>query len=160
MIAAALLLQVATTPPPVQPDITVMARDKQMRGIDGVIRSLIRPAGGGQIARFEENVCPGIVGAGRDFSSALLNLIRNNMTQAGAKLKPPGCRVNALVAFSSDPRAFAAAVFKKYPRIAHGLDPRRFDELVKGSGAIRSWQVKVERPADGSAIVVDDTGPP
>lgn len=160
MIGVALLLlaaQAASSPqPPQLPNLTITAR-KEKKRVSSLIRSIVAEADGRQLARFEEGVCPGVVGGSQAFGETMVRLVRENMAAAGAKLKPEGCRVSALLAFSADPAYTVRTMFDGRWGTSRFLDRFRRDRLLNGDDAIRSLQL-TRMVATGGGPVDADVG--
>jgi hypothetical protein len=72
-----------------------------------------QPADNEQLARFEDEICPMVIGMPKDWTASLTRMIRDNVAAIGGKVGKPGCKVNAAVIFIDQPleliKAFADA---------------------------------------------------
>lgn len=57
------------------------------------------------LARFEDRLCPGILGLQVDAAMAMIDRIRYNALQLGVRIQDDGCTPNLLVVFSPDSQA-------------------------------------------------------
>ncbi len=115
------------------------------------MRDVIARNRGDQMARFEDKVCPMVIGMPRDWTAAMTRMIRANIMSFGAKVEGPGCRPNSLVIFIDQPRALVEAIRKEEPWML-GMEPRPALDFVASVGPITSWHVTDTMGADGELL--------
>jgi hypothetical protein len=120
----------------------------QRQSITTIVRGTIQDAGLYPLARFEDPICPGIVGIGGAQAERLLQMIRDNVVQLGGKVDPPGCTANATVIFTDQPVEFVKKMAKAQPGY-FDLTPRAFDQFTATPRAVASWHVTDTRDRDG-----------
>ncbi len=120
----------------------------QRREIAQALRKLINPADSEQLARFEDAVCPIVIGMPRDWTATLTRMIRDNVVAVGGKVGKPGCNVNAAVIFIDEPVELIKALGEEEPGFINMTPP----ELAKFTAAPRpvvSWHVTDTFTRDG-----------
>jgi hypothetical protein len=85
------------------------------------------------LARFEDRLCPGIVGLQTEFAMMMIDRIRDNANQLGIRLHDDGCSANFIVQFSPDSQATMQGLVDRHPAIFQFLPPdERADMLAPG----------------------------
>lgn len=112
------------------------------------LRQLVQPSNHEQLARFEDKVCPMVVGMPRDWTTRLTKIIRDNVVEVGGTLQPDGCKPNALAIFIDQPRELVAALHKDAP-FFFTMTPRQFGQFAALPGPVWSWHVTDMRSRDG-----------
>ena len=112
------------------------------------LRQLVQPSQHEQLARFEDKVCPMVVGMPRDWTPRLTRIIRDNVVAVGGTLQPEGCKPNALAIFIDQPKDLIAALYKDAPFFLN-MTPRHFSQFAKLPGPVWSWHVTDMRSRDG-----------
>jgi hypothetical protein len=112
------------------------------------LRQLVQPSEHEQLARFEDKVCPMVIGMPRDWTARLTKIIRDNVIEVGGKLMPEGCKPNALAIFIDQPRQLVDALHKDAP-FYFSMSPRQYDNFTAASGPVWSWHVTDMRSRDG-----------
>lgn len=120
-----------------------------------IIRETINRAGVTPLARFEEKICPGIVGLKGDQAARLLQLLRDNVVALGGKLAAPGCTANATVIFVAQPVDFVRKLAVREPGY-FDLPPRAIDRFTAKARPVVSWHVTETRGRDGSELGSSD----
>lgn len=115
------------------------------------IRQLIARNRSDQLARFEEKVCPMVIGMPRDYTATMTRLIRENIESVKAKADKPDCRPNALVIFIDRPVDLVKAIYKEDPALLN-MAPRTADNFIRSAGPIMSWHVSEMMGADGEDL--------
>ena len=128
--------------------IVVQGRKKELVQ---ALRQLVQPSAHEQLARFEDKVCPMVIGMPRDWTVRLTRIIRDNVLEVGGKLLPEGCKPNALAIFIDQPRELVDALHKDAPYY-FTMTPRQYDTFVAASGPVWSWHVTDMRSRDGNQL--------
>lgn len=132
------------------PEVSVVARPN----IREVIRSFITDVTtedepGGQIGRFDERVCPGVMNIQPQHAQIINDQIARAALRVGLPIGRPGCRPNVLVIFVQDSDRFAPALVAEHPRVFrhHVAETRNGRELMqefsRPGRAVRWWHLTV-----------------
>jgi hypothetical protein len=113
-----------------------------------IVRDTINRAGVAPLARFEDKICPGIVGLSGAQADKLVQMIRENVVQLGGKVDEPGCTANATVIFTDQPLEFVKKMAKAQPGY-FDLAPRALEQFTAQPRAVASWHVTDTRDRDG-----------
>ena len=125
--------------------IIVQGRKKELVQ---ALRQLVQPSAHEQLARFEDKICPMVIGMPRDWTPRLTKIIRDNVIAAGGTLQPEGCKPNALAIFIDQPRELVGALHKDAP-FFFTMTPRTFNQFAALPGPVWSWHVTDMRSRDG-----------
>jgi hypothetical protein len=102
------------------------------------------------LPRFQDPVCPGIVGLRQDFAEMMIGRIRENAQALGLRLADEEtCTVNILVSVLNDGRAFVNGLGERRPYLFEGLDQGQRRALFEEPGGVRSFTRVVTRTRDG-----------
>lgn len=123
----------------------------QRRQIAQALRKLIAPADSEQLARFEDAVCPMIIGMPRDWTATLTRMIRDNVAAVGGKVGKPGCTVNAAVIFIDQPLELIKAFAEAEPGFFN-MTPRELAIFTAVQRPVASWHVTDMRGRDGEEL--------
>lgn len=123
----------------------------QRKSIMRQLRALIARSAGDQLARFEDKLCPMVIGMPRDWTATMTRMIRSNIEAVGAKLEPLGCRPNGLVIFIDQPAELVEAFRKEEPWLLN-MPPHTAKNFVASVGSITSWHVTDTRGAKGEML--------
>lgn len=140
-----------TTSAPADSGDVVVTGAKKKREIAQALKKLIEPTGREQLARFEERICPMVIGMPRDWTARMTRMIRDNIAAVGAKLEPAGCKPNALAIFIDQPRELVAALHEAEPHLFN-MTPREFKQFAALPGPVWSWHVTDMRDRDGNQV--------
>lgn len=135
----------------------VVTGQRQKREIAQALKKLIGPTGSEQLARFEDKVCPMVIGMPRDWTARMTRMIRDNIAAVGGKLEAPGCKPNALAIFIDQPNDLIAALHEEEPHLFN-MEPREFDNFARRPGPIWSWHVTDLRGRDGEQLAQGKSG--
>jgi hypothetical protein len=123
----------------------------QRRQIAQALRKLIEPTGSEQLARFEDEICPMVIGMPRDWTASLTRMIRDNVTAIGGKVGKPGCKVNAAVIFIDQPLELIKAFADAEPGYFN-MTPRELQQFTAVQRPVASWHVTDMRGRDGEEL--------
>lgn len=129
----------------------------QRRSVMRHLRDVIARDGADQLARFEDKVCPMVIGMPRDWTDKMTRMIRSNIESFGANVQPVGCKPNGLVIFIDRPAALVDAIRKEEPWML-GMEPRTARNFVADVGAVTSWHVTETRGSEGQSLGGYDPG--
>ena len=164
LVTAALLLSAIAMPAVAQVGVRASTADKAQTGNEIVVtgqkkkqeiaqalKKLIEPTGSEQLARFEDKVCPMVIGMPRDWTIRMTRMIRDNIAAVGGKLEPAGCKPNALAIFIDQPRELVDAFHEAEPHFFN-MTPREFKQFAETPGPVWSWHVTDMRGRDGQQL--------
>ncbi len=123
----------------------------QKKELAKALRQLIQPTNSEQLARFEDKVCPIVIGMPRDWTAKMTQMIRDNIVAVGGKLEKPGCKPNALAIFIDQPKELVAALNEDAP-FYFNMTPRQFKTFAAQPGPVWSWHVTDMRSRDGNQL--------
>jgi hypothetical protein len=123
----------------------------QRRQIAQALRKLIAPSDSEQLARFEDEICPMVIGMPRDWTASLTRMIRGNVAAVGGKVGKPGCKVNAAVIFIDQPLELIKAFADAEPGYFN-MTPRELAKFTAAQRPVASWHVTDTRGRDGEQL--------
>jgi hypothetical protein len=105
------------------------------------------------LPRFEDRLCPGIIGLKPEFASLMIDRIRYHARRLDLWLgDDSGCAPNFIVAFVEDGRAELASVAAKHPELFAPMATADRQELMAEDGPVRVWTTTQTRTRDGMAV--------
>lgn len=154
--ASALAALLISTPLFAQAEVAVgedesIIVEGQRTNINRLVTHTITDAGVEPLARFEERICPGIVGLDGEQATKLVQLIRENVVKLGGKVAEPGCTANATVILVDQPVEFVKAFAKREPAY-FTMTPREFKLFTAQPRTVVSWHVTETRARDGQEL--------
>jgi len=149
-------------------DIVVTGRAEQEHGgreVARQARAVTRPQNmyDGPLARFEDRLCPGILGLKPEYAALMIDRIRHNAEALDMWMgAEEGCTPNFIVAFVKDGQGQITALQRQHPYLFEGLSITERDELVAETGPVRVWTTTAMRTRDGMPIAESQglTDPP
>jgi hypothetical protein len=133
-------------------DDAIVVRGQKKKAIAQALKQLIEPSERGeQLARFEDKVCPMVIGMPRDWTQKMTQMIRDNITAVGGKLEAPGCKPNALAIFIDQPNELVDALHEEEPHLFN-MTPWQFKQFAARPGPLWSWHVTDMRSRDGAQL--------
>ena len=165
-LAALLLLpctadaQDAPSPPPTDTDrdilVTGRLQDEPSRSeVSRQARAVTRPQNmyHGPLARFEDRLCPGIMGLKPDYAALMIDRIRYNAEALDLWMgDEEGCTPNFIVAFVEDGQGQLAALEREHGYLFEELSVSERQELLAETGPVRVWTTTAMRSRDGMPI--------
>ena len=142
---------VASTSGPAESADEAIIVEGQRIDVPAFLRGAINNVGVTQLARFEDRVCPGVVGVGGAQALKLLQMIRDNVVALGGTLANPGCTANATVIFAEQPIEFVKHLAKKKPAY-FTMSPRALEQFTAHARPVVSWHVTEIRDRDGKEV--------
>jgi hypothetical protein len=133
-----------------QPEEAIIVQG-QRRQIAQALRKLIQPSDSEQLARFEDEICPMVIGMPKDWTASLTRMIRDNVTAIGGKVGKPGCTVNAAVIFIDQPLELVKAFAEAEPGYFN-MTPRELSQFTAVQRPVTSWHVTDMRGRDGQEL--------
>lgn len=155
LMAAPLAAQPDTKPAPKVENVTVTgARTRQ--AIEGFVQSLAVPTHAiDKVARWQEPICPTLVGLKRAFAGFILKRVKDVATQAGAPVNASAsCEPNIAIVFTTTPQALIDNVKRKMPGLLGYYDNRdQLDRLATVTRPIQAWYTTATEDAHGTVAV-------
>jgi hypothetical protein len=143
--------QQVPVPPEKDDEIVVTGRqlEEQVRDFVGALTHTRHVDS--NIPRFEEAVCPIVLGLAPEQNEAVAARLRVVATAAGLPVSSPGCVANVLLAVTADKQAFIQTVASRFGAAAFGdMTSLQIRRLARSAGPSAAWQVTGQRKADGS----------
>jgi hypothetical protein len=113
------------------------------------------------LARFEQPVCPGVLGLTRETAGLVIDRLRTNAGFVGLRVQEDGCTANFVVAVVDNGQAMLDRMIRDNPARFEYLNPLDRRELL-APGPARAWTDVQPATRDGMPIarVRDLTSPP
>ncbi|MCD2323358.1 hypothetical protein LQ953_04935 [Sphingomonas sp. IC-56] len=109
-----------------------------------------------QLSRFEQGVCPAVVGLPQGAQEKVVARLRRVAKAADMLVADADCRPNVMVIVTTDKVAFMRAVLEEYPSFFWGMTKLQARKLIETPGPVAAWQVPgITMSADGSLIPLD-----
>ena len=130
--------------PPTEREITAQARNI----------SIIGDPRDNPLPRFEDRICPGVLGLTDDAAAYIIQRIRFNAEQFGLRMAPDDgtCEPNFIVAFVDDAQNQLVALARSNGYMLAGLSVTARGELLDAPGAARVWVNTLTRTRDGMPV--------
>jgi len=107
----------------------------------------------GPLARFEDRLCPGILGLKTEYAALMIDRIRYNAEALDLWMADDeGCTPNFIVAFVKDGQGQLAALEREHGYLFEGLSVTERKELLAETGPARVWTSTEMRSRDGMPI--------
>lgn len=113
-----------------------------------------------QLARFEEEFCPVVVGFPGEWTRILENLIAANAREAGLEVEDRPCTPTAVVIFSYDPDQLMPTLREKHLYLFAGMTPTELDRLIDKKRTTYGWRTVDMRDRFGQFLTQDLTSTP
>jgi hypothetical protein len=106
------------------------------------------------LARFEDRVCPGVLGLTNEAASYINERIRYNAEQLDLRIAPNdgACEPNLIVAFVEDAQNTLVDLARRNGYMLAGLSVTQRGELLDAPGAARVWANTLTRTRDGMPV--------
>lgn len=120
-----------------------------------------------QIARWNQHLCPGVVGASAQASQAIIDQIARRAAAVGLHVGAPGCRADLTIIVTSDSDRVAQAVYDERrtmltrPNNVDGatLGDQALQAFVHSPRPVRWWHVSQKTTADGLMMSDERSSP-
>ena len=123
----------------------------QRTNVTRMVTQTINDAGVEPLARFEEPICPGVVGLGLQQAVKVADMIRANIVALGGKIQQSGCTPNATVILVDQPIEFVKQFAKEQPGY-FTMTPREFQLFTSRPRPVVSWHATETRARDGQEL--------
>jgi hypothetical protein len=128
-------------------------KQEQYEAVSRFVRQMAEPAGR-RLARWEQWVCPGIVGMTQRHGSYVLDRFAQEAWALGLQVGEPGCKPDFLIVVTTTPREVAAKFredrvrFFAHQRRSGGK--QKLSEFVEVDRPVRWWHVAEQQENAGS----------
>jgi hypothetical protein len=153
----------ASQPPGGSPDIVVTAPNEGPPSHDEVSRQARAITQGGDfrhspLARFEDPLCPGILGLKPEYAALMIDRIRAGAERFGLWMADDtGCHPNLIVAFVEDGKSELAELASKHPEDFLWMETFERKQLLAEEGPVRVWTTALTRTRDGMPVARRET---
>ena len=160
-ILLAFLLTAAQTAPAQQPPapgeppsgtIIVEGQRNPAKTIDNFVRDLTPAPMGGQLGRFEDPVCPVVLGMPAREAKLIHDRLRQVAGAVGMKVAPARCVPNLYLLVGGTKKEVIDGLDRKFPALLTGLSRRQIGALKQVPGPAVSWQILDRIGADGMPL--------
>jgi hypothetical protein len=114
------------------------------------VRRVARPVGG-QLARFNDPICPRVTGFATQYEAIVAERIKLDAEAVGAGAAPEGCVTNLYVVIVDDAQGFVRELRNQHPEAFSGLSKREFEALAADVSSALSWSQTVLTNSMGQA---------
>ena len=147
----------ATAAPVGDEAIVVTGQKDTHKAVEEFVRSLTTTASGGQLSRFEHEVCPAVFGIAKPQADGVAARIRMVAKSVGIVVGGQNCAPNVLLLVTSDKKAFLEEL-RRHRGDDFGITGRQFRALEDAPGPAAAWQVQgPAMTADGVDLTEDTT---
>jgi hypothetical protein len=112
------------------------------------VRELMEPGKLGQLSRWEDKVCPGVVGLKPEASQAMLDRIAMRAISLNLKVGEPGCKANVLIVVTEDGQKFTPTFVQQNKKLfgdafdaGNSLGKTALAAFTKNDKPVRWWHV-------------------
>ena len=105
------------------------------------------------LARFQDPLCPGIIGVEQVQAETMVGLIRQNAAELGLRLADPQtCEANLIVAVLDNPKGYLESLRKRKGYLFDWLGRDERQALFDAPGPARTWTRVFTRSRDGLPV--------
>ncbi|WP_120077266.1 hypothetical protein [Aurantiacibacter odishensis] len=105
------------------------------------------------LPRFEDRLCPGIIGLDREYAGLMVSRLRENADALGLRLAGgDACEANVVIAFVEDSRAYLAEMMDERGYLFNDMTPMQRRQLLESTGASGVWHQVAARTRDGIRV--------
>jgi hypothetical protein len=119
-------------------DLVVTASPVDRETLAHSIR-MITATHAGVVSRFNDPICPKIVGAKPDAATFIARQVSRVAKSVGARVAPRACTPNFVVMFVPDGKAAIDSIEESRPDIRAAIDPWRWRKMRQGMGPAWAW---------------------
>jgi hypothetical protein len=142
---------------PADQPIVVTGQKDTPKAVEDFVKSLTPTGYGGQLSRFEHQVCPAVFGLPKPQAEAVEARIRLVAKSVGIAVAGERCAPNVLLLVTSDKAAFLKEL-QRHSADYFGLSDRQFRDFERQPGPAVAWQVQGPMMnADGEELTDDTT---
>lgn len=134
-------------------------RDVRHRASD-YLDKVLPPVWEAEIGRFEDRLCPKVVGLPDAMRSQVLGRIAQVAGVAGLRMGTAKCTPNLLIIVVDDKKTLIEGMRREKESYLYGLGGARVTQLENARGPVAAWQLTDVIGADGMPLRVDGDGFP
>lgn len=149
-LAAPAQTSLASPPAPTSTDGDDIVVEGTRKTLRNMLKQTLDTGPQSQLARYEDGFCPRVDGFPEEWSPIIEEIVRNNAAEAGALVKRPGCRPNALIVFTDQPQQLMAIFEKANPSLSAHLSPAQRQLLLGKKRAAYSARVVQQLDREGN----------
>ena len=127
---------------------------------------LMEPGKLGQLSRWEDKVCPGVVGLTAEASQAMLDRIAMRAVSLNVRVGEPGCKANILIVVTEDGQKFTPAFVQQNKKLfgdtfdaGNTLGKDALASFTKTAKPVRWWHVS-QTVTDRGEVLGDSAATP
>lgn len=150
MFASIALLATAVAQPQAVP-IVVEGRDTRQTATE-YVEKLLPSAIGSELGRFEDPVCPKVIGLSEPFATQVIDRIRQVAKATNIGVARSSCTPNLLLITTRDKGEMIDVLRKSRPRYVEDVPIDALKRLANSPRPYVSWQLTEEMAADGMPI--------
>jgi hypothetical protein len=105
----------------------------------------------GQLARFEDTICPGVYGLIGQARETVVNRMRQVAAYVGLRLGGENCRPNVLLMVTRDKRAFLQRLANRYPQFFDD-EQNSARRVLAQPGPVSAWHATISLGANGQPL--------
>ncbi|PWG02568.1 hypothetical protein [Sphingosinicella humi] len=147
---AALQLPSQTPEDRVSDPITVTGTKVTKEVAHSFVREVAVEAAYGQLARWNGPICLRVQGLKPEYSAYIKGTIIAFANEVRAEVARPGCKINLVVAFESDPADFITVLNQTRSDLFDSMSHHDLERMTASTEAVRTWSRVATKPADGA----------
>jgi hypothetical protein len=151
MLAAAPAQPQTPANPPTSDQIVVQGRDTQQTATD-YVNKLLPATAGAEIGRFEEPVCPKVIGLAEPYNTQVTDRIRQVGKATNIDVAAGACTPNLLIITAPDKKLAIEQLRKARPTYVNGVGSDHLKHLAASAVPFAAWQATDLLGADGMPI--------
>lgn len=113
------------------------------------VRGIAEEASGDQLARWEDPICPQVIGFLDEQNAYVEETITAVAVAVGAEAGAEGCYANLFVVVADNPGEVIQAMRLRQPALFRSINPPERRRLVESDSVARMWSMLVTRGSDG-----------
>ena len=129
-------------PPPDQQPIVVTGTKTSGDAIRNFVRDLTPLGAGGQLSRFEDEVCPFVTGLVPAQNAAVEERIRQLARAAGIDVAKPKCSPNVVLIIPTDKRAVLEELRRRHADYFGDLSGNQIRAVIRNPAPVDAWQIQ------------------
>lgn len=155
--AAASIVTQVVPPDTDQSAIVVVGKRNAEQEMKEFVRALTPTPGGGQLARFEQNICPAAIGLSPVQREAVVARMRRLAQEIGLRVSGANCVPNVLVMVTQDKKTLMRALRERHSHYFGNLPVKTIRSLERQPGPAVAWQIRgFPVNADGKEVTYDE----
>lgn len=127
--------------------IVVPGRRELREVVRDFVGDITEPAKDGQLARFDQRICAGVIGAENRAAQALIDRLSARAMSLNLRIGEPGCRANVLIVLAADANRFTPSFVEQNGALFGVRDVTStrgvtaLEEFKNSPRAVRWWHV-------------------